>query len=324
MVYKIIRIALITVLALLLILALSYNGSNHNSGNVIPDDHVHTEGAVTMENVVLPTCSADGGYDNVLRCSQCEAEMSRTSYVLPSVDHVYSEPVRENEVEATCLEEGGYDKVIYCSFCNLELSRDYISVGMVEHNPGEPIEEVKVPAGCKVGGLCDSVVKCTWCETELSRTEKHISPARHSWSEYKCTKCGIDYSVAEALDLALSEDGTYYMVVGYGSCLEVDLVIPSHYNGLPIKEIANYAFYNCYLIESAYIPSTITRIGYGAAWGCTSLQKLLIEDKNGWYLMEGYDDTEGLAIPAIFLYDTSMYLSKLTGGDYFWLTKEEK
>lgn len=320
MIFRIIRIIL-TVAVALLVLGIF---SCENTDNVIPEDHVHVMGDEVKENIVLPTCSKEGSYDIVVRCVQCYTEISRTAYSIPVVDHLYGDPVKENLVEATCYSDGSYDNVVYCTFCNYEFSREHVSVDMVEHTPAEPVEEVKVPAKCKVGGVCDSVVKCTWCDTELSRQEKHIPPTRHSWSKLKCVNCGIDYSVGESLDLALSEDGTYYIVAGYGTCLDVDLVIPSHYNGIPIKEIANYAFYNCYLIESASIPSTVTRIGYGAAWGCTSLKKLLIEDKNGWCLMEGYDDTEGIEIPSFLLFDTSMYLSKLTGGDYFWLTKNEK
>ena len=291
--------------------------------NTPPEEHTHIAGEAVRTDEKAPTCAAEGSYALVVYCVECDIELSRTSYAIPIVNHKYNDPIRENEVEATCANDGSYDCVVYCAFCDYEFSRTSEIIPKVDHTPAEAVEEVKVAPKCKTSGVSISVVKCTWCDTELSREEKHIPPSRHSWSNYKCIICGVEYSVAESLDLALSEDGTYYIVVGYGTCLEVDLVIPSYYNGLPIKEIANYAFYNCYLIESAYIPSTITRIGYGAAWGCTSLKKLLIEDRNGWYLMEGYDDTDGIAIPAIFLFDTSIYLEKLTGGDYFWLTKNE-
>ena len=73
----------------------------------------------------------------------------------------------------------------------------------------------------------------------------------------------------------------------------------------------------------AYIAESIERIGYGAAMGCTALEKLVFEDIQGWNLMEGYDDTEGLSIPSFMMINTSIYLEKLVEGDYFWLTKDQ-
>ena len=76
------------------------------------------------------------------------------------------------------------------------------------------------------------------------------------------------------------------------------VTIPSTYNGLPVKEIDAYAFYDrevvsveipssiikigdeafiyCQYLTEVNIPSTVTTIPYGAFLGCTSLEKITI------------------------------------------------
>lgn len=50
--------------------------------------------------------------------------------------------------------------------------------------------------------------------------------------------------------------------------------IPSTYNGLPVKAIANGAFSNCNLVTEVTIPSSVTTIEQNAFDSCTSLEKV--------------------------------------------------
>jgi len=78
----------------------------------------------------------------------------------------------------------------------------------------------------------------------------------------------------------LSEDGTYY-IVGDNDSEEIlyhisgDIVIPSEFNGLPVKEIGYRAFDNS-AITSVVIPNSVTSIGYGAFYGCSALTSIVI------------------------------------------------
>lgn len=77
------------------------------------------------------------------------------------------------------------------------------------------------------------------------------------------------------LDYSLSEDGTYYIVYGLTEEGIKDVVIPSKYEGLLVKEIGEGAFMN-QLIESIKIPSTVEAIDGYALSNCQNLKKVII------------------------------------------------
>ena len=56
--------------------------------------------------------------------------------------------------------------------------------------------------------------------------------------------CGFKPKPSEGLEYALSDDGLSYAINGMGECADVDLVIPSTYEGLPITSIGESAFAN--------------------------------------------------------------------------------
>ena len=69
-----------------------------------------------------------------------------------------------------------------------------------------------------------------------------------------------------------------YRVIGIGLASEVDIVIPSTYNGLPVTEIAYHAFGEQEYITSVIIPDSVTSIGYGAFDDCDSLTSIEISN----------------------------------------------
>ena len=81
---------------------------------------------------------------------------------------------------------------------------------------------------------------------------------------------------SEALVLELSEDGTYYIVVGYNaSKITENLVIPYEYNGIPIKEIYFEAFMQCNVIKTVTLTSNIQWIRSTSFAYCTRLEKFI-------------------------------------------------
>ena len=46
--------------------------------------HTHTPGAAVQENVVAATCSQEGSYDEVIYCTSCHQEISRTHKTTPA------------------------------------------------------------------------------------------------------------------------------------------------------------------------------------------------------------------------------------------------
>lgn len=75
----------------------------------------------------------------------------------------------------------------------------------------------------------------------------------------------------------VSDDvGGYYYVSGIGTCTDTDIVIPSKYNGLPVRAIGNYAFSNCSTLKSVTIPGSVAGIRVGAFANCASLEIVTI------------------------------------------------
>ena len=83
---------------------------------------------------------------------------------------------------------------------------------------------------------------------------------------------------SQGLEYTLSDDGTYYTVTGIGTCTDTELVIPSTYNGLPVKEIGYAAFEYCRHLTSINIPNSITEIRGYAFFSCEGLTSITIPD----------------------------------------------
>lgn len=91
--------------------------------------------------------------------------------------------------------------------------------------------------------------------------------------------CSVQINTAsEGLEYALSSDETFYIVIGIGSCVSTNVVIPSTYNGMLVKSIDNHAFSNCSSLKSVTIPNSVTSIGSYAFSSCNSLKSVTIPD----------------------------------------------
>lgn len=68
-----------------------------------------TEGSETEENKVDATCTVDGSYDKVVKCSVCGGELSRTPATIPATGHtyVYTNTDSADTHNVTC-EKGDY------------------------------------------------------------------------------------------------------------------------------------------------------------------------------------------------------------------------
>ena len=96
--------------------------------NPSAQSHTHTAAAAVQENVVAPTCTAAGSYDEVVYCSTCGEELSRTHKTVAALGHNPGASVQENYVAPTATADGGYDTVVYCTRCSAELSREHTTL----------------------------------------------------------------------------------------------------------------------------------------------------------------------------------------------------
>ena len=94
----------------------------------------HTPGTPVVENNIGATCTVAGSYDEVVYCTVCGVELSRTPMVNKELGHKPGSVEVENVVAETCTTDGSYDNVVYCTVCGDELSRETIPVDAFGHD----------------------------------------------------------------------------------------------------------------------------------------------------------------------------------------------
>ena len=191
--------------------------------------HTHTAGEAVTENIVDPTCTQPGSYDEVICCSVCGHEMSRTKKTVAPLGHTAGEAAAENAVDPTCTEAGHHDEVVRCTVCQAELSRTPVTdAPALGHSPGEAVRENETAPTCTQDGHHDEVTYCTRCGVETGRAtvtdpalghengeavrENETAPtctqAGHHDEVTFCTRCGDETGRTTVTDPALGhEDG---------------------------------------------------------------------------------------------------------------------
>ena len=165
------KLALVVVLLLLCVgLAFSLTSCGDDDG-----EHTHTPNSAVRENEADSSCSKVGSYDEVVYCSVCEIELSRTEKEISLKDHTSSDWI--TDIEATCKVEGTKHKE--CTVCHTELETGKIDK-LTTHTPAEAVRENEVAAKCDVLGSYDEVIYCSVCDIQISRTSKEIAKSPHT------------------------------------------------------------------------------------------------------------------------------------------------
>ena len=265
---------------------------------------------------VEATCEKAGSVEH-WTCSRChknfaddKATEELESITIPATGHTSGEAVKENVKEPTCTEKGSYEEVVYCEVCKKELSSKTVTTDELGHSFTQYFPDGN--ATCEEDGT--ETAKCDRCDATDTRTDEG-SAKGHNWvSHYSydetshwitcsrcdskkdegehtfengfCSVCGMEEPDAtvgsEGLRYALINNGTAYKVSGIGTCSDLDIVIPSTYNGLPVTKIGDRAFNQRSNLTSISIPDTITAIGDGAFYYCVGLTSVYITDIAAW------------------------------------------
>ena len=136
----------------------------------------HVKGKVKIENATEATCEEGGSYDEVVYCTVCNKELSRTTVKTEAKGHVKGEVKIENATEATCEEGGSYDEVVYCTVCNKELSRNTVRTEALGHKWNEG--KITTQPTCTEEGV--KTFECMVCGK--TKTEKVLALG-HNWNE---------------------------------------------------------------------------------------------------------------------------------------------
>ena len=112
-----------------------------------------------------------------------------------------------------------------------------------------------------------------WLECE--NCDEKSSVSAHVFHSPSCETCGFSHTPTEGVIYELSKDGSYASLVEYNG-VETNVFLASSYNGVPVKEIAEYAFSDGNKLTNIIIPDSVQTIGRFAFEGCFNLTKLTI------------------------------------------------
>lgn len=176
----------------------------------------------TEMETVSPTCH-NKGYVYFL-CEYC-GERELFQELMP-IEHTYE----GESFDATCQERAHTD--FTCTMCGHTFTEYY---GSETGNHSYTVTKT-VKATCSAVGK--KTLTCSLCGDVTYET---IPALAHTYQNGVCKTCGTPKE-STGLDLWLNDDGSYYWVIGLGSCTDDHIVLPAEVNGIPVERIDAAAF----------------------------------------------------------------------------------
>lgn len=88
----------------------------------------------------------------------------------------------------------------------------------------------------------------------------------------------------DKIQFNLSSDGTYYWIEAKDKSIQGALIIPSEYNGIPVKEISGEAFRSCHFITDVTIPNSIISMAQYSFYDCPSIETVTYLSESPSYI----------------------------------------
>ncbi|MBE6816500.1 MAG: hypothetical protein E7520_02210 [Ruminococcaceae bacterium] len=227
------------------------------------DPNGHTDGTPVKENEIPATCTEDGSFDEVVYCTVCNAEISRTPHTVKAPGHT---EVPISAVAPTCTEPG-LTAGVKCAVCE-EILTAQEPVKALGHDFGAWTETTPaVSPGCTTPGSTAVESRyCSRCDAYETKGGEPIAAPGHTeevipavaptctepglTAGVKCSVCGEILTAQEPVE-ALTHD--YKAVVTPPTCTEQgyttytctrgddtyvdDYTDPNgHTDGAPVKE----------------------------------------------------------------------------------------
>ena len=186
----------------LLMLAFVWSNSQIALGNGTPSDTLsvtesaHTPASVVIENLIDSSCTQTGSYDEVVYCSECQEEISRTHNTIEKKPHNYSQKVTTAEhlkAKATNAEAAVY---YYSCICGDKGTTTFTSGSVLEHTHNFNQKNTdsiyqKSPATCTdlavyyYSCICGDKGLSTFTSGDLS---EHVYDQRNTAIEYRISQ----------------------------------------------------------------------------------------------------------------------------------------
>lgn len=233
-------------------------GDEGGAENPPTPEHIHAFGE--WETSEYATCTADGKRVRACECGEIEQE------TLPTVEHGWEYIDHPDVVQ--CEYMGCYDLLTQeCSVCHEQIVKP--GAGHIESE-----WVIDAQPSCTAEGKQHKY--CLRGYNVLA--EEAIPMLKHEYVDGFCFMCGaIDPEYcSEGLEYTLSDDGSYYILSGIGTCTDTTIIVPYLHNDLPVKEIGESAFEYCEFIVEVIVGDAVVLINDYAFDSCTSLTSVTI------------------------------------------------
>ncbi len=136
----------------------------------------------------------------------------------------------------------------------------------------------------------------------------------HNFINNICTMCGV-------YGLEYTDKGEYYEISSKGNTTEVDIIIPSTFNGKPVAFIGSYAFSGYSNLNSIIMPDSIIGIGTHAFYMCEGLNTVVLPDSLSSIednVFEGCSNIENVTMPTLaipVMPKTNLKTVEISSGD---------
>ncbi|PWM71284.1 MAG: hypothetical protein DBX59_09220 [Bacillota bacterium] len=114
-----------------------------------------------------------------------------------------------------------------------------------------------------------------WHASACGHANEIADKAEHSFSNNICSVCGHKI-IVEGFIYELSLDETFYIVTGNSDRNAETIVVPSEYNGLPVKEIGENAFADYSALTNVILPESVAVVANNAFGNCNAIEKATI------------------------------------------------
>ena len=161
----------------------------------------HVPGTPQIENTIDPTCTENGSYDQVFRCTFCgEVLYTRTELLGKTGDHTAAAAKKENVVNATYAKAGSYDLVTRCADCGKVLSTSHKTIAKLT---------VKAPSLSSVKNVKGKKATVSWKKASgVSGTQVQYSTSK----SFKSAK-SVKTTASSKTISKLSKNKKYYVRV---------------------------------------------------------------------------------------------------------------
>ena len=261
------------------------------------DEPEHTHSFGEWEVVTEPTCTEEGLRERVCACGEKESEE------IEALGHTPSEAIKENEVAATCTTGGSYEEVVYCAVCGEELSRKAVEVVSLGHDYVKGVcvrcgEEEPFTEGL-IFELSGDGASYTVTGYQGASTEVYI-PSYYQGLPVTSIGGGAFYECEILESVTISDTVSSIGFDVFSACPNLTSISVDPQNSIYhsdgnclIKTESKWLVYGC---KTSIIPSdgSVTIIGNGAFYQCSSLSDIIIPDSVTSILLYAFRGCSGL------------------------------